>query len=326
LLRGNSFCDTEFMNRACLCLVAVWLAASGAAGDELRLRDGTILVGTIVGFEDNSFRVRTSYGYALVRKEMVVEIIIREEPTTELPQTGAAQAPSSPSSRAEPAPAPQPATPDPAPKEENLSPPAPPAKPSPAPTASSLPTPSRQTENPPTTTPPAKPNPEPTLSTPPAPEPVRFEVDGNRYRNLTFGFQLYKPPGWRIVEDAHELLPNAVAAMATPDERTFLVIGREPLRGRLEEHADRAWRALQRRYEQFRALGATRTALEGTPAISRRFRAEAEGHDWSAEVLWIAHGDQVFTLFGMTRADSELVQIQENIIARVLASLEFTIP
>lgn len=314
------------MNRACLCLVVAWLAASGAVGDELRLRDGTILVGTIVGFEDNSFRVRTSYGYALVRKEMVVEIVIREETATEQPQTSATPASPSPSPRAEPAPAPQPATPGPAPQAEHLSPAAPPAKLSPTPSVSSRPTPSPQTENPPPATPPAKPSPTPTPSSPSVPEPIRFEVDGTRYRNLTFGFQLYKPPGWRIVEDAHELLPNAVAAMATPDERTFLVIGREPLQGRLEEHVSRAWRSLQRRYEQFRALGETRTALGGMSAIARRFRAEAEEHDWSAEVLWIARDDQVFTLFGMTRADTELVQIQENIIARVLASLEFTKP
>jgi hypothetical protein len=290
------------MRRAFFYLAGVWLAASGAAGDQLRLRDGTILVGTIVGFEDNSFRVRTSYGYALVRKEMVLEILIREEPAAELPQTNAAPAPPAPSPRSELAPAPQTALPSPAaPKTENALPAVPAPKPSPAPTPAS---------------PPA----------PPPPEPIRFEVDGTSYRNLTFGFRLYKPPGWRIVEDAHELLPNAVAAMATPDERTFLVIGREPLQGRLEEYAGRAWRVLQRRYEQFRTLGETRIALESTPALARRFRAEAEGHDWSAVVLWVARDDQVFTLFGMTRADTELVQIQENVLARVLASLEFIKP
>lgn len=315
------------MRRACtLLVVMVCLTASAAAGDQLRLRDGTILVGTIVGFEDNSFRVRTSYGYALVRKEMVVEIVIREETATEPPQTSAAPTLPSPAQRAEPAPARQPAMPDPAPPAESLSPAAPPVKSSPAPTVSSLSTPSPPTENPLPATPPGKPSTTPAPFSPSAPEPIRFEVDGTRYRNLTFGFQLYKPPGWRLVEDAHELLPNAVAAMATPDERTFLVIGREPLQGRLEEHASRAWRALQRRYEQFRALSETRTALGDMPAITRRFRAEAEGHDWSAEVLWIARDDHVFTLFGMTRADTELVQIQENIIARVLASLEFTKP
>ncbi len=289
------------MRRAFFYLATLWLA-SGAAGDQLRLRDGTILVGTIVGFEDHSFRVRTRYGYALVRKEMVVEILIREEPAAELPQTNAAPAPCALPPRSEPAPAPQTALPRPAaPKTENSLPAAPAPKLSPAPTPAEPPAPQQ-------------------------PEPIRFEVDGTSYRNLTFGFRLYKPPGWRLVEDAHELLPNAVAAMATPDERTFLVIGREPLQGRLEEYAGRAWRALQRRYEQFRALGETRTALESSPAIVRQFRAEAEGHDWSAVVLWVARDDQVFTLFGMTRADTERVQIQENVLARVLARLEFTRP
>ncbi|MCL6481961.1 MAG: hypothetical protein K6U02_09555 [Firmicutes bacterium] len=288
------------MRRAFFYLAGFWLAASGAAGDQLRLRDGTILVGTIVGFEDHSFRVRTSYGYALVRKEMVVEILIREEPAAEPPPAPATLAPSPLPPSSKPAPAPQTALPPAAaPKTENSLPAAP------------------------------KPNPAPAPPGPPAlqpPEPIRFVVDGTSYRNLTFGFRLYKPPGWRIVEDAHELLPNAVAAMATADERTFLVIGREPLQGRLEEYVSRAWHALQRRYEQFRALGEMHLALESTPAIARRFRAEAEGHDWSAVVLWVAHNGQVFKLFGMTRADSELVQIQENVLARVLASLEFTKP
>ncbi len=36
-------------------------------------------MGTIVGYEDGAFRVETSYGFALVRKESIAEIIPAEK-------------------------------------------------------------------------------------------------------------------------------------------------------------------------------------------------------------------------------------------------------
>ena len=49
-----------------------------ARADELKLKDGTKIVGTIVGFEDNSFKVKTSYGFAVVQKDQVASIDISE--------------------------------------------------------------------------------------------------------------------------------------------------------------------------------------------------------------------------------------------------------
>lgn len=308
LLPGKSLSGIlEAMKRAaCLLGTLAALVLSAAAGaDELRLKDGTVIVGTIVGFEDNSFRVKTSYGFALVRKEMVAEIFIREESPPDQPR------PANPSAAARPA--------------ESAPNPSPQIAAAPANPAPSFPESAREkTDTPNKGKPPvAAPVPKPE---PKAPEPMRFEVDGTSYVNLTFGFRLYKPPGWRVVEGAHERLPNAVVAMATPDERTFLVVSREPLAGSLEEHVREAAQQLQRRYENFRALGEERANISAAPAIERRFRAWVDGYDWSGRLAWVAHGDEVFTLFGMTRAETELVQIHENIIARVMASLEFTQP
>lgn len=286
-----------------LATLAVLLLSAAAGADELRLKDGTVIVGTIVGFEDNSFRVKTSYGFALVRKEMVAEIFIREESPPVQPRPAN---PPSATPPAEPAPNPSP------------QPTAAPANPAP-----SLPEPAREKTDTPNTAPVAAPVPKPE---PKAPEPMRFEVDGNSYVNFTFGFRLYKPPGWRVVEGAHERLPNAIVAMATPDEQTFLVVSRERLTGSLEDFVRRAARTLPQRYENFRALGEERTDVSGSPAIVRRFRALVDGYDWSGRLAWVAHGDEVFTLFGMTRAETELVQIHENVIARVIASLEFAQP
>src|ERR1700675_1331184 len=91
----------------------IWLAAipvlacTGAmvfsdavSADELKLKDGSKIAGTIVGFEDNSFKVRTSYGYALVQRDQVAAINITDagaktdaerkpEPATEKPATPA---------------------------------------------------------------------------------------------------------------------------------------------------------------------------------------------------------------------------------------------
>jgi hypothetical protein len=148
-------------------------------------------------------------------------------------------------------------------------------------------------------------------------------VEGTTYINHLYGFQLYKPPSWRVIEGAHRTLPNAVVAMGTGDETTLLVVGREPLRGSLETQALATERRLQEIYENFRSLEEERTIVAGQPALSRRFRGTVEGRDWSGRVVWVARGSDLFMLFGMTYAESDLIQIQENVIAKTIASLEF---
>src|SRR5580693_9349012 len=59
-----------------LALLAVFLSAAVTRADEIRLKDGTKIIGTIVGFENDSFRVETSYGFALIQKDKVADISI----------------------------------------------------------------------------------------------------------------------------------------------------------------------------------------------------------------------------------------------------------
>ncbi len=59
-----------------LALLSLLIAAGAAHADEIRLKDGTKIIGTIVGFENDSFRVETSYGFALVQKDKVADINI----------------------------------------------------------------------------------------------------------------------------------------------------------------------------------------------------------------------------------------------------------
>ena len=51
------------------------LFVAAARADEIRLKDGSKIIGTIVGFEDGAFKVQTNYGFAMVRKDQIVEII-----------------------------------------------------------------------------------------------------------------------------------------------------------------------------------------------------------------------------------------------------------
>src|ERR1700688_1867302 len=59
-----------------LALLSFLIVAGVARADEIRLKDGTKIIGTIVGFENDSFRVETSYGFALIRKDKVADINI----------------------------------------------------------------------------------------------------------------------------------------------------------------------------------------------------------------------------------------------------------
>ena len=50
-------------------------AAAPARADEIHLKDGSKITGTIVGFENNSFKVQTSYGFAIVDKDKIASIV-----------------------------------------------------------------------------------------------------------------------------------------------------------------------------------------------------------------------------------------------------------
>src|SRR5271170_4304682 len=66
------------MKRAWIVLAACAVLAGGVCADELHLKDGSVVNGTIVGFDENSFKVKTNYGYAIVRRDQVVSIEVRD--------------------------------------------------------------------------------------------------------------------------------------------------------------------------------------------------------------------------------------------------------
>ena len=151
-------------------------------------------------------------------------------------------------------------------------------------------------------------------------------VRGNVYVNQTYGFQMYKPPTWQVIKNPQDQLPNAIGALGTEDQNTLLVVGRDPLSDSLEAMAAKRERTLRDVYENYRQIGKKQITVAGVPAVQQRFYGSLDGHDWSVTFTMLQRGNDVFTILGMTSADSDLIQIQENVIAKTIASLQFLSP
>jgi hypothetical protein len=161
---------------------------------------------------------------------------------------------------------------------------------------------------------------------PAAPIQIHEEVVGNLYTNDTYRFHMYKPPDWEVIAGARKLLPGTIAALGTDDETTYLLIGQEPAGESLTSDIMASEQRLRNVMDNFRSLGEEHVTIGGTPAIEHRFRGGVDDHDWSGVAVFIPRGGQVYTIFGMTRADSDLVQIQENVIDRAISSIQFASP
>jgi hypothetical protein len=111
--------------------------------------------------------------------------------------------------------------------------------------------------------------------------------------------------------------------MGTSNESTLLVIGREKTKAPLDSTAQIVEKRLEEVYENYRLISQRKTIVGGLPAIEYRYRGVADEHDWSGTLAVVARGDEIFTVLGMTFADTDLIQIQENVIARSIASLDF---
>jgi hypothetical protein len=325
-----------------LAALALLQLPAPARADEIKLKDGSKITGTIVGFEDNSFKVKTSYGFAVVQKDQVVSITVTGD--AKKPESESAKKPDAnavkkaePAAVKTPVAAPSPVMVKPE-KTEHASAPSPAKAPAPESAASSMEeyphtdnanTSERNSAQPapgasnsasaPTNIAAAAP-----AAKPAAPEPMREEVSGNTYTNDTFGFQMYKPPDWNLIEGARTILPGSITALGTDDHNTYLLIGQEPAGKSLASDIAATEERLHGIMENFRPLGEKQVMISGVSATERRFRGSVDSRDWSGVVVYIPRGARVYTVFGMTLADTDLVQIQENVISRAIRSLQFT--
>ena len=315
-------------------LLAACLPASTILADEIRLKDGKKLYGVIVAYEDNMFKVKTDFGYVLVEKDKIAQII-----------------PSTPAT-SEPAKAQPQAQPQPAAKPNNEAP----VKAEPAvakTTTSSSPDATKREKTAavvthanarpeiPTATPVALDTNAPALknsgaaskpalasasASPPPPKeepaPLKEEIQGNLYINHEYGFHMYKAPSWQLIDGAGQTLPNAIVAMGTSNESTLMVIGHEKTKAPLESAAQTVEKRLRDVYENYRLLSERKTVVSGVPAIEYHYRGMADQHDWSGTLVVVSRAGDIFTILGMTYADNDLIQIQENVITRAIASVD----
>lgn len=301
-------------------LAAAGLCANAIHADEIRLKDGKKLYGVIVAYEDNMFKIKTDFGYVLVEKDKIASII---PDTPGQPAAAKKETNPKPASASEPKATPA-AEPN---KREKAA-----AIVTNASVRPEIPAANRAATD--TNAPLLKTavaTPKTTLVTPAAPPPPpkeeppanREEIQGNLYINHEFGFRMYKAPSWQIIDGTGQSLPNAIVAMGTSNESTLLVVGHEQTKASLEAAADAVEKRLHDVYDNYRLISQRKTVVGGQPAIEYRYRGLAEDHDWSGTISVVAHGGEYLTVLGMTFADTDLIQIQENVITRAIASLDF---
>jgi hypothetical protein len=331
--------------------LAVLLAATFTipiciTADEIRLKDGKKLYGEIVALDDNMYKVKTDFGYVLVEKDKIASIIPNSSGTSE----------PKPAIKKEPAvvkrPAPkaaaisQPQT-DPGSALGNAADAATPEN-SPLPevskrekteailaTSTAVKPQARATTAKQPVAPALRPVTSPVTAAgsivansaaplPPPKEAAQEEVRGNLYINHANNFRIYKAPSWNLIEDARKALPNAIVAMGTFNESTLLVVGKEKNKEALEPASAAVEHRVREVYENYRQISRRSTTVGGLPGIEFRYRGIADDHDWSGTLVVLARGNEIFTILGMTYADTDLIQIQENVIARSIASLDFS--
>src|SRR5438309_3050791 len=252
--------------------LAILACAGTMRGDEFHLKDGSKIVGTIVGFENGTFKVQTTYGFATVRKDSIAEIVPDEKKAAEsgqqLKSTGFAAA--TPSSNPKVLPMPRPI-----PKYATAA-----SKPAAASAATNVAPPAIAASSSSLLLPDLSGLLHPGEAVDPRAVPMREMVRGNLYVNQTYGFQMYKPPTWQVIKGAQSDLPNAIGALGTEDQNTILVIGRDPTKDSLQAEAAKREHTMREVYENYRAIAKKQITIAGLPAIEQRFYGSLEGHDW----------------------------------------------
>jgi hypothetical protein len=356
-----------------LLVMAVLVCWAGAASaEEIILKDGQRIVGTIVGYENDMFRVETDYGVALVRKDKVASVQIAKsddasakagapkpsetKPSAEKPARAAAgpgAAPRAGTSRAatEKTPAPQPSETKPSAEK-----PARAAGPEAAPRAIASPAATEKTAAPqPSETKPSAEKPARAAAGPeaapraaasrvatekvpaqPAPVAVSHPLDvplpanlqehleGSTYINDTFQFSMFKPPDWMIYEGVSKETGSGIMAMGAEDEQTLLFVDRQVWSGTPNLSSDQVEAKLRQPYQEYRKISEESFQCDGLPAIRRTFTGVLDGAEWHGVAVYVAHGNMVFGVIGLTSA--EMFEFQQALFSKVIKTFHFLTP
>ncbi|MGD0222131.1 MAG: hypothetical protein ABSF71_07325 [Terriglobia bacterium] len=347
-------------------VAALWLAVGLLVGprptsaEEITLKDGQKIVGTIVGYENDMFRVETAFGVALIRKDKVASIQMSK------PEAAIPPAPSRPATKGlEPKPGSVAAAPEATPAPASF----PPASPSPATNSMDAPVPTKSPEplpviprvNVPVSIKPPEPpplavrhlpdpahlsnwalapmlGPAPTVTapTPPPPPPVSHpvdvpmpahleeHVDGNTYFSDTFRFSMFKPPDWKIYEGVPKETGSGIMAMGTDDEQTLLIVDRQVWSGAAKLSSNDVDANLRQTYQEYHRISEDAFEYDGHTATRRTFSGVLDGAEWHGVAVHVIHGNMVFGIFGLTSA--ETFQFQEAIFNKIIRTFHFLAP
>jgi hypothetical protein len=312
-----------------LCIAVLASSLPALSTDELLLRSGEKIVGTITGYENGMFRVETDFGVALVRKDKVASIRIgistekaaqgqeaKAPPTPSNSKAGHADATKAPSQ----APAPGPASaPSPAIGAKGGTVPAPAPVPvlAPAPASKELSISSAPSA--------AKALPPPLpVSHPldvPLPVPLAEHSEGTTYVNDTFQFSLYKPPGWKSYNGVARETGSGIMAMGTGDEQTLLIVDRQVWSGEPNLKDESAEARLRSAYQSYQKFSEEPTQCDGRAAIRTTFKGILDGVEWHGIAVHVANANTVFGIIGLTSAD--MFQFEQAVLNKIIRSFRF---
>jgi hypothetical protein len=226
-----------------------------------------------VGMENDSFRVETDFGIALIRKDKVSRIEVAPKP---------AEKPSAPAAAAVPPPAPKPVSPPPAPVRKAAA--------------------TVQERKPPSGR-------------------IEEHVDSGTYFNDSFGFQMYKPPNWKVLDDTARSIPSAVAALGTEDEATLLIVGSVHFEGPTSAYANVLGSALKKLYTEYESTPEEQIDVAGLPAIRHSFSGRADDRLWHGVVVNLADGPIHYGIIGLTREEN--FQFKGTVLSKMIRSFRF---
>jgi hypothetical protein len=288
------------MTAAGAILLAFFIAAPALA-DEIVLKDGKKITGTIVGFENGLFRLETDFGFALIRKDKVATINITSGPE-KAPPVGTEKA-----GRKEASP----------PKIEEAGPP---EKPVEAPKPKTPPVPPAAAK---IAVPPPPPQPSHPLDEP-LPARLAEHIQGTNYFSDTFHFVMYKPPDWKLYEEISREKVSAIVAMSDDNDRTLLIVDRTVWSGAPDLTNDAADARIKGMVTEYAKTSETAARVGGEPAIRRTFTGVLDGAEWHGVSAHVAQGNTVFGIIGMTSAEN--YQFEEAVFNKIINSFRFVGP
>jgi len=146
-------------------------------------------------------------------------------------------------------------------------------------------------------------------------------VEGSTYINDSFGFEMFKPPNWKVLESTAQSVPSAVAVMGTEDEASMMLVGSVVFDGPASAYAAVLDASLKRLYSDYVRNSEEQVIVAGLPAIRRSFRGMADEGEWHGVAVNLADGKNHYGFIGVT--SGEAYQFKSSVMGKMIASFKF---